>query len=399
MPRNVPLTDDDKALIASEYADLKASGMAAGAIEDVLAAKFRINARTVRDYRAVEPLTSSDFETREAAKSDEFVRATSTLFDANGEVKMRWVKADKAKESERFKEWAQTLAEELPKVITQAARDGDYSDDTLTVIPFGDPHIGLHSWARETGEDFDLKIATTDLCNAVDHLVKRTPKSKECLIANLGDYFHADNSTGETTRGHNKLDTDTRWAKVLLAGLKAMRQCITSALEHHEKVTVINAIGNHDDHSSMFLTIALSNIYENEPRLKIIDDPTLMHYYQFGRNMIVVHHGHTIKMDKLPLVAAAEQPKMWGETINRYAYTGHIHHDSKKEFNGMVVESFRTLAARDAWAASMGYQSGRDMKAIVHHREYGEVARYVVSVDMLRNLVPLPPVSRNSGTV
>lgn len=385
MPRNVPLTDDDKALIATEYAELVAGGMSKTNAEDVLAAKFGINSRTVRGYRGVEPLTSSDFEAREAAKSDELVRATSTLFDANGEVKLRWVKADKAKDAERFKEWAQTLAEELPKVMASNA-DGNYSDDTLTVIPFGDPHLGLHSWARETGDDFDLKIATTDLCNAVDHLVKRTPKSKECLIANLGDYFHADNSTGETTRGHNKLDTDTRWAKVLLAGLKAMRQCITSALEHHEKVTVINAIGNHDDHSSMFLTIALSNIYENEPRLKIIDNPTLVHYYQFGTNMIVVHHGHTIKMDKLPLVAAAEQPKMWGDTKNRYAYTGHIHHDSKKEFNGMVVESFRTLAAREAWAASMGYQSGRDMKAIVHHREYGEVARYVVSVDMLRNI-------------
>ena len=380
MPRNVPLTDDDKALIANEYAELKAKGMAAGAIEDVLAVKLGLSARTIRDYRTVEPLTSSDFEV-----SEEFVKGTSTLYDEHGKVKLRWVKADKAKETERFKEWIQALAEELPKIIAEPVNSGSYSDDTLTVIPFGDPHIGLHSWHRETGDDFDLNIATTDLCNAVDHLVKRTPQSKECLIANLGDFYHADLMTGETTRSHHKLDTDTRWAKVLVAGLKAMRQCIASALEHHEKVTVINAIGNHDDHSSMFLTIALSNIYENEPRLKIIDDPTLTHYYQFGKNMIVVHHGHSIKMEKLPLVAAAEQPKMWGETKNRYAYTGHIHHDSKKEFNGMVVESFRTLAARDAWAASQGYQPGRDMKAIVHHRKYGEVARHIVSVDMLRN--------------
>ncbi len=383
MARNVPLTDDDKALIATEYAELRAEGMSARDAEDVLAAKFGINSRTVRGYRAVEPLTSADFEARE---SNEYVKGTSTLYDDKGNVKLRWVKADKARDAERFKEWAEALAEELPKAIAQTTANGGYSDDTLTVIPFGDPHLGMMAWSRESGDNFDLKIATQDLCNAVDHLVKRTPKSKECLIANLGDYFHFDNNSAETSRGHNKLDTDGRWAKVLMAGLKAMRQCITSALEHHEKVTVINAIGNHDDHSSMFLTIALSNIYENEPRLKIIDDPTLIHYYQFGQNMILVHHGHTIKMDKLPLVAAAEQPRMWGDTKHRFAYTGHIHHDSKKEFNGMVVESFRTLAARDAWAASMGYQSGRDMKAIILHRQFGEVARHIVSVDMLRNL-------------
>lgn len=44
------------------------------------------------------------------------------------------------------------------------------------------------------------------------------------------------------------------------------------------------------------------------------------------------------------------------------------------------------MSARDAWAASMGFQSGRDMKAIILHRQFGEVARHIVSVDMLRNI-------------
>lgn len=379
MPKNIPLTDDDKALIASEYAELKATGMAAGAIEDVLAAKFRLNARTIRDYRKVEPLTSSDFEIK-----DELVKGTSTLYDDKGKVKLRWVKADKARDTERFKEWAETLAETLPKAEAQPLADCEYSGETMTVIPLGDPHLGLHSWHKETGDDFDLKIATTDLCNAVDHLVKRTPSSKECLIANLGDYFHSDSNAGVTLRSNYKLDTDTRWTKVLLAGLKAMRQCIASALEHHERVTVINAIGNHDDHTSMFLTIALSNIYENETRLKIIDDPTITHYYEFGQNLIGVHHGHTIKPDKLPLIMATDRPQEWARCKYRYWLLGHIHHDVAREYQGVRVESFRTLAARDAWAASMGYQSGRDMKAIILHKKYGEVARHIVSVDMLR---------------
>ena len=55
-----------------------------------------------------------------------------------------------------------------------------------------------------------------------------------------------------------------------------------------------------------------------------------------------------------------------------------------KEFNGMKVESFRTLSARDAYAASHGYRSGRDMKCLVFHKDFGEVERHTVSVDMLR---------------
>lgn len=206
------------------------------------------------------------------------------------------------------------------------------------------------------------------------------------MIVNCGDYFHSDSNAGVTMRSNHKLDTDTRWAKVLLVGLKAMRQCIASALQHHEKVTVINAIGNHDDHSSIFLTIALSNIYENEPRINIIDNPTIVHYYHFGQNLIGVHHGHTIKAEQLPLIMATDRPKEWSESKHRMWICGHVHHLSRKEYQGVSVETFRTLAGRDAWSASMGYRAGRDMNAIVLHKDFGEVARHTVSVEMLRKL-------------
>ena len=377
------LTDDHKALLAAEYAELRSSGMKAEDVESCLAVKYALSTRTVRRYRSIENLTSSDFEMPPADDATNFVKGTSTLYDEHGKVKLKWVKTDNKFDAEKVREWIEDLAAPLPKVEPSKAI-GPYSDQTLTVLPMGDPHVGLYSWNAETGDDFDLDIATTDLCGAVDRLVKTTPPSKECLIANLGDFYHADNNTGETSRGHNKLDTDTRWAKVLAAGLKAMRQCIASALEHHEKVTVINAIGNHDDHSSLFLSIALANIYENEPRLNVVNTPTITHYYRFGKNLIGVHHGHTIKPDKLPLLMATDRPQDWGETTNRLWLCGHIHHLSKKEYQGVIVETFRTLAGRDAWAASMGYKSGRDMNAIVLHKEFGEVARYIVSVEMLR---------------
>lgn len=387
MPRNVILTDSDKHLIAAEYADLRGSGMNAQDTEACVARKLDLNERTVRKYRHygsndTEGLTSSDFEMPPA--DTDFIKGTSTLYDEHGKVKLKWVKTDNKFDTEKVKEWLEELTADLPKVEPSEAH-GDYSDSTLAVLPMGDPHLGLYAWKAETGDDFDLNIATADLCNAVDRLVKTTPPSKECLIANLGDFYHADNSSGETSRGHNKLDTDTRWAKVLGAGLKAMRQCIASALDHHEKVTVINAIGNHDDHSSMFLSIALANIYENEPRLNIINTPTITHYYRFGKNLIGVHHGHTIKADKLPLVMATDRPQDWGDTIYRLWLCGHLHQDILREYQGVKVETFRTLAARDAWAASMGYHSGRDMKAIILHKDFGEVARHIVSVDMLRH--------------
>lgn len=313
------------------------------------------------------------------------VKGTSTLYK-DGEVVMEWVKTDRKAEdvARMLEEIKESLVAELPRVNPTPAPELVY-EEMAVVIPFGDPHIGLYAWAEETGDDFDLEIAERDLCAAVDRLLDATPPAAECLIANLGDFFHADNMDGTTWRSGHKLDTDTRWSKVLRIGVKIMRYCIEAAARKHQKVTVINAIGNHDDHSSMFLSVCLAQIYENDPRITINDKPTVTHYWRFGLCFVGVHHGHSIKMDKLPLVMASERAQDWGETKYRYFLTGHIHHDSKKEFNGVTVESFRTLAAKDAYATSHGYSSGRDMKALVLHKQFGEIGRHLVSVAMLRH--------------
>jgi hypothetical protein len=130
----------------------------------------------------------------------------------------------------------------------------------------------------------------------------------------------------------------------------------------------------------MFLSVALANIYENEPRVIIDISPAPFHYVRFGKVLIGAHHGHTCKADRLPGVMAADRARDWGETEYRYWMTGHIHHDTLKEYPGVKVESFRTLAAKDAYAAWGGYRSGQDSKCIVMHKEYGEVERHTVNI-------------------
>lgn len=81
---------------------------------------------------------------------------------------------------------------------------------------------------------------------------------------------------------------------------------------------------------------------------------------------------------------ATDRAKDWGETEFRYLHTGHIHHDTMKEYPGVKVESFRTLAAKDAYATWNGYRSGQDSKAIVYHRDFGEVERHTVNIAMVK---------------
>jgi hypothetical protein len=324
-------------------------------------------------------------EIQPALPPKHLLKGVSTLVDERGNVRAQWIKTriDEIDKYNALLEAMNGLADAWKGKADPVPQASVHNDDLLVVYPMGDPHIGMYSWAAETGNHFDLVIAEQNLVAAVDHLVESAPPARTALIINLGDFFHADNSQNQTMRSHNALDVDTRWGKVLGIGIRAMRRCIDKALEKHEFVRVICEIGNHDDHSALMLAICLQQYYEREPRVEIDTSPAKFHWYRFGKNLLGVTHGDTVKAKDLPGVMACDRAEDWGETKHRFWYVGHVHHDSVKEYPGVMIETFRTLAAGDAWHRAHGYRAGRDMKCDVFHREYGRIRRYIVDICQL----------------
>lgn len=314
------------------------------------------------------------------------IKGASIYCDAEGIPVKQWVKtiAEDNKETqidaskEAFKEFAETLPRLVPQTVMN---EHEIDSNLMAIYPLGDPHVGMMAWNEETGGgNWDLQVAEDTLTWIFHRVVLAAPRCNKGVILNLGDFFHYDNQEGVTARSKNILDRDGRYAKMVRVGIRIIRQMIATALEHHETVEVINVIGNHDETGALFLSICLDNIYENDPRVTINTSPSVFHFIRFGKVFIGAHHGHTCKKEKLPGVMAAKKASDWGETEHRYWLTGHIHHDSVKEFPGCKVESFRTIAAPDAYASSGGWLSGRDQKVIVYHKEYGEVARSTVNI-------------------
>ncbi len=313
------------------------------------------------------------------------ISKVSTLTDASGKVTQQWVseKPGAVAQAAAWQAAAEAFAESLPRVepialVGQPVRDLDL----LSCYPVGDHHLGMLSWSVETGENWDMKIAEAALKKATDHLVRTAPASEQGLVVFLGDLMHYDGFQAVTPTSRHLLDADGRFPKMVRATIRSMRYLIETAAAKHEKVHVIVEIGNHDLSSSVFLMECLANIYEREPRITIDTSPRHYHYFQFGKTLIGTHHGHGAKMDRLPSIMAADMPREWGETEHRYWWTGHIHHHSAKDFEKVSVESFRVLPPADAYAHQKGYRSKRDMKAIVIHREFGEVARHTVTPEM-----------------
>ena len=316
------------------------------------------------------------------------VSGVSTYYNDDGMVTGQWVKS-KLAEADRLKALREAIEDAVADYEGKAKpvkleKRKSRAEDVMVAIPIGDPHIGLYAWSEETGENFDTEIARDDLLNASRKLLDATPNAQKALICNLGDFFHADNQNNQTSRSKHQLDVDSRWARVLKLGCMIMVDMIHLALKKYPEVEVINAIGNHDDHSSVMLAAFLSAYFRNEPRVKIQPTVSKFNYVQFGKCLIGVTHGDTVKHADLGELMATDQPESWGATEHRMWFVGHIHHSRKTELRGCTVESFRTLAAKDFWHASKGYRSGRDMNALVIHKEFGEIARYRCDIRMAR---------------
>lgn len=314
------------------------------------------------------------------------LRGSSTLYRrGEQEPLLQWVKTSANHEAQEriARETVAALADDLPREQPKKPPKHQLSD-LLAAYPVGDHHLGMYAWAEEAGEDYDLTIAERLLGGAVNHLTTTLPAAEKALVVLLGDFFHYDSRIPETPENRNNLDSDSRHQKMIRIGVRLVRHVLRRTLQRHTHVRVIIEKGNHDPFSSAFLAECLAILYEEEPRVEVDTSPSLFHYYEFGKCLVGVHHGHSVKkLDKLPLIMAADNPEAWGRTRHRYWWTGHIHKDTVQDVAGVRVESFRVLPPTDAWASGMGYRTAREMKGLVLHREHGEVARYAVNPLML----------------
>ncbi len=309
------------------------------------------------------------------------LKGVSTLVDESGNVRAQWIKTNKsdADKLECALAALSTIADRWQGLADPVPSPGYDTERLLTMYPMGDPHIGMQAWEPESGAHFDLQIAERNACRAIDRLVDLSPKSREALVVNIGDFFHADSRRNQTTAG-TPVDVDGRWAKVLGVGVRIMRYYVDRTLTKHDQTTVFTLGGNHDADTSQMLAICLSQFYEREPRVKIETSPAKFQKYRFGKTLLGFTHSDTVKLEALGEIMACDWPQDWADTLYRYWITGHIHHKTITELRGCTVESLRTLASADAWHRGKGYRSERDMQSIVYDLDRGEVLRHRVGI-------------------
>lgn len=313
------------------------------------------------------------------------ITGKSTLRDKEGNVVMEWTKTNVTQEDKlkALRTAIDTLKEDITPTKKTKLKTLNFNSNICNQYTITDYHLGMMSWACETGDDWDLKIAEDTLVNFFEIAIEQSPNAENAIFAQIGDFLHWDGLDAVTPANKHVLDADTRFTKLVRVAIRVIRKVITMLLQKYKKVTVIMAEGNHDPASSVWLREMLHAFYENEPRLTIDTNPDPYYCITFGKVCLFYHHGHKRNIKNIESVFVGKYKKEFGLSEYVYGHIGHLHH-YKEETNLMTIEQHRTLAAKDAYASRGGYLSGRDAKVITYHREFGEVGRNTININMIR---------------
>lgn len=265
----------------------------------------------------------------------------------------------------------------LPAIAPTPAPE--YADsDLLTVYPLADVHIGLMAWGKETGADYDTKIAADRLVSWIGRCIAASPRSGTAVLLDVGDLTHANDQTNQTPRSKHQLDTDTRHFKTIQTAIQTLAIAIDMAAAHHARVIVRILPGNHNPEAYLAIMFALGQRYRDCPRVEVQEVPGEFFAMEHGDVMIAAHHGDKAKAERMVFFLADEYAPMWGRTRHRYLFTGHLHHHKSQDIGGVAWEQLRAVTERDAYAVSHAYSARAQLQAITFDRSRGEVQRVKV---------------------
>ncbi|QHJ79654.1 MAG: hypothetical protein [Caudoviricetes sp.] len=360
----------------------------AGMLQREIAAKYGMSMRNVqiRKARLNKKGLGHGHDVSHLVPDGYAIKGTSSLIDGLGNIKQQWVKTDidAERQLQIMRSVVEGMCSEITPLpsVTMAERKTDKK--LLNLYTVSDFHLGMLSWADETGDDWDMKIAEELFAKWFDAAFQQAPEAGTAVINLLGDLAHFDSLDAVTPASGHVLDADTRYQKLVRTMIRMVRRVVDMALVKHQTVKLLVVQGNHDESGMIWMAEMFSALYDQEPRVFVDTSADVYKMVQHGKTTLFFHHGHKARFDVIEPVMIAKFRKAFGASDYSYAHVGHLHHQKIVESRNMIVEQHRTLAAKDAYASRGGWMSGRSANVITYSSEYGEVGRLTISPEMLK---------------
>jgi hypothetical protein len=344
--------------------------------------KFSLNSSYLeRGNPTLAKVLNSDIE--DIIKAKEIVRKTSKdnldlhqVWHKTKEFSVLYKKKEPQKEdiSSYLKESLTNLEILIPNLPIRIDKEGH-----LLVLNLTDLHINRKDFKSQDTLDSQVQ----EIFNTFNALLDKSNRAfviNKILIVCGHDYFNSD-FNHQTTKGTPQTDLEEGF-KAFRAGLKLASSIIHNAGQH-APVDFIIVNGNHDYQSSLFLGVALNEIFRNNRELVQIDyGKESRKYYRYENNSLLLSHHINKNYKDFPLIFATEQPKLFAETGHRFILTGHLHSEKKNKFDsseeyGIQWIQTPSVAKTDKWHDDNCYIGNRlQMSSIILHPQNGKVAEF-----------------------
>jgi hypothetical protein len=264
------------------------------------------------------------------------------------------------------------LAPKFPTIKHTRPKDGH-----CLVMNFTDLHFG--GWGLEKAQ-----ATVTRALN--DAIARSSGYDIEKIIFVMGsDCLHTDTGLYTTTKGTQQVTDGSTWSQAFKAAQASYTHCLAS-LAPIAPVHCVHVSGNHDELMSYALAQVIEATFSKAKNITFDVDDTPRKYVQFGSSLLAFTHGDKVKDADIPHIVSHEAASMWGKTLHRYVYMGHLHHNRQvkyqavKEHPGITLQWLRSPKPTDKWHRDNGYLGGQGVTSFIHSREGGQVASLSVNL-------------------
>lgn len=275
-----------------------------------------------------------------------------------------------------------------PKILPITIKEPS-KENNLFEVSIWDLHLGKLAHFSETGEDYNIKIASERFLSAIQTLIHRASgfNYNKILFPIGSDFFNSDTISNTTTAGTPQ-DEDMRWQKTFTYGVQLLVDGIEMLKQTGVDVDVVVIPGNHDFERSYYMGAYLSAWYKNDENVSVNNGASPRKYYKFGKVLLGLTHGNEEKEASLPMLMASECKSDWGDTNHHVWHLGHIHRrrdvkytvlDKSKTLSedlGVTVAYLSSLSGTESWHHKKGYTScAKAGNAFIWNDENGLIAQ------------------------
>lgn len=286
-----------------------------------------------------------------------------------------WIKT--AKDKEAMEDIAESVVDSLNQQIKRVKpvkkpKTSALDNRFMESFCFGDPHINMYAWARETGADWDVNIAVEAHTAGMIELITSSKPAGLGRFIILGDLLHSDGFKDQTLSG-TPVDVDGRLSMAIDEVVKLLRVCIDHMLRKFPLVEVVLARGNHSPTMELLLSKMLRIAYEREPRITLIDNTQKHIPLVWEKNFQLITHGDRLNHQKKVDIAVGPFRKYHGAANFTHILSGHLHHTDIKEIGGALSEIFQVLPTQDAWHTESGFVTADQSAVRIRYHPNGGI--------------------------